>query len=140
MRLAYALVCVLACIAIDAAAADGYRCISKHAIELTEAGDLKRTSATEVLLASDSDNEFVVDAKSGRMLGGGAIVNWNDGTGSPRVIDQGSTVQSFKVLTIHGPTFVSVDYLQIETFLPGPNKPFIFVKRGQIVSGTCVLY
>ena len=77
---------------------------------------------------------FFVHRQSG-VVRGSSISNSNS-NGTPKVIDAGSSVQSFKVMTEYSP-MSSVDYLEIQEFSNGSKKPFIFYSIFSVYSGLC---
>ena len=113
-------------------AIDAYKCTVLDASGLNDDGRLGSTSFTGWYL----DKEFVVDKGTGRVKGG---LSNNNGYGQPQVLDYGSVSQAFKALTIFKP-FITVNYLYIEEFHDGNEKPFMFIDGNQVFSGKCVAY
>lgn len=82
--------------------------------------------------------EFTVDRKTGLMVGSLK----NSYVTSPQVIDIGSSENSYKVVStmrvIEGAGAGSNIYaLNVEEFVEGPTKPFIFLQNNKVFFGSC---
>ena len=113
-------------------AGDAYKCTVKQTAGLRDNGEMSETNFSKLYLGK----EFVVDKRTGLMNGG--LSNHN-AYGQPKVIDYGSSQQSFKVITIFNP-MTAVDYLYVEEFKANSEKPFIFITCQDIFSGICIVY
>lgn len=131
------LLIISAMLAVCASASEGYKCTSKQILQRLPDGTLGSGSMSKMLMRMNT--EFVVDRTSGRMIGSKGFSNHNEGYGVPKVIDPGSSEQSFKVLTMYSP-HTSVAYLQIEEYREGKAKPFSFFDGLIVVAGTCSPY
>lgn len=121
---------------VAAAPLRDYRCTVEQVITLRE-----RTGLTvEEAGRRSSPMEFTVDRNTGIMVG--ALKNSWGSDRQPRIVDPGSTENSFKVVTIvdrnnsWGPG-TSVEYLTIMEFWDGPMKGFTFITELGIYAGTC---
>ena len=115
-------------------ASDGYKCEIKQALGLSDEGGLTKGGVASAVLEMNST--FIVDRGTGRLIGSKGFSNENGQFGQPQVIDDGSSEQSFKVLTIYKPR-TSVAFLEIREFEKSKKKPFIYFGAGLIVSGIC---
>jgi len=115
-----------------AQAIDAYKCTIDYTAGLHDSGEIAPTSFSKLL----QSKEFVVDKGTGRITGG---VSNHSASGQPQVLDYGSDVQSFKVLTIFKPN-TTVSYLYIKEFSDNQEKPFIFISASNVFSGKCVAY
>lgn len=120
---------------VAAAPLRDYRCTVEQVITLRESTGLTVEEAGR----RSSPMEFTVDRNTGIMVG--ALKNsW--GSYKPRIVDPGSTENSFKVVTIMDRTNswgpgTSVEYLTITEFWDGPRKGFTFIDELGIYAGTC---
>lgn len=118
----------------SAVALEDYKCTVKDAESLENNGLLEETSWSKLL----NGQEFVIERATGKIVGGNGISNHNGKFGQPKVIDKGSSKQSYKVLTVYGPN-VAVTYLQVSEFSSETEKPFLLMTNStDVLSGTCV--
>jgi len=120
-----------------------YSCTIKKVYSLGDTGLM--SAITNGYMEGDT---FSIDRQSGRASG--AIKNYNpnafpcrDGIGlsrcnEPLLIDPGSSEQYFKAITVYGSHNPSVEYLVVEEFAEGSEKPFIHVDGGWVKSGICI--
>jgi hypothetical protein len=92
----------------------------------------------ELELVKDSPRvgqEFAVIKKTGEVLG-----DVMDTLKNPKVIASGSKSNSYKVIWVQkseGKNGAFVDYLNIEEFGSGSQKPFGFFSGGLLMTGVC---
>jgi hypothetical protein len=109
-----------------------FRCTVFGVNDLAESGVLVPSKLANVLKSS----KFSVDSGTGRVIGG-LVQNHNE-HGNPKVLDRGSSEQSFKAITIYEP-YPAVDYLQINVYSKSNEKPFLFIDSfAGAITGTCV--
>lgn len=77
---------------------------------------------------------FSVNRSTGE-ISGKPISNTN-AFGYPEVLDNGSSEQAFKVITVYKP-YVYVSYLQINEYEDGSQKPFVFYDQTTMYTGLC---
>ena len=131
MRAEMILVALMTIAATEAVALESYECNVKEGMSLSEDGSLQKKGGFADIAVG---TKFTVDRRTGRVLG--KISNHN-AYGQPKVIDPGSSEQSFKAITIYQPN-VTVDLLIIQQFSDSPEKPFIFLfYNTSVLSGTC---
>jgi hypothetical protein len=109
---------------------DGYAFEIKTTVQLQGDGSLSRNNYTSVFV----HRHFIVDVETGCMIGD--VTNHNGTLGQPQVIFRGDTENSLRVLTVYHPN-PSTDLLEVETFVKGPVKPFLFTSNSHIMAGTC---
>ena len=116
-------------------ASGDFKCVVKEAYTLDANGKL----STKADSAKNKINkEFTVNRQTGQMSGGG-FVNTMSGQ-MPSVYNYLPNENGFKAITIYKPNF-TVDYLQIDEYVDGKNKPFIYKGAwGTIVTGICTYY
>lgn len=115
-----------------ALAGGAYKCTINYTAGLKDDGQMSETAYSKLRLG----REFVVDKGTGRMQGG--LSNYN-AYGQPKVLDYGSSNQSFKAITIYKPMTL-VDYLYVQEFNDNREKPFLFLNGKDTFSGTCIIY
>jgi hypothetical protein len=107
-----------------------YVCTVKNVYALKKEGTLEE-NATHLLVSEGST--FVVERKTGRMLGDLSSTGW---IGRNEVLDLGSGSQSYKALYV-SPPHVHVRLLLIKEYEEGDEKPFLFVEDTDIYTGLC---
>ena len=116
-------------------ASGDFKCVVKEAYILDSNGKLnaKANSAK-----SKINKEFTVNRQTGQMSGGG-FINTMSGQ-MPTVFNYLPNENGFKAITIYKPNF-TVDYLQINEYEEGKNKPFFYKGAwGIIATGICNYY
>lgn len=108
-----------------------YRCAINIFFTLNDQGTLTETKLGSLYLG----RSFTVERVSGETSGLSIALNKND-YGSPEVLDRGSAVQAFKVLTVYKP-YITITYLYIQEFISKKEKPFFMVDGSTILSGSC---
>jgi len=115
--------------------ANDFRCIVKESYTLEDNGKL--SSDTNVAKSS-LNKEFIVNRQTGQITGGG-FTNTMSGQ-MPKVYNYLPSENGFKAITIYKPNY-TVDYLQINEFREGKEKPFIYKGAwGEIITGVCTAY
>ena len=131
MRVRYVLVALLLLFLSGNVAAGelAYTCEVNKVYKLTENSTLE-TSAFEKQMKGSS---FSVSRVTGEIIG--EVVPTLPAT-STRVVNKGSSENSFKAVADYGDQF---QILEVQEFRPGPIKPFIAMSMGGagIVTGTC---
>lgn len=118
----------------NAASSSAYKCHIKNLKHLNDSGELVDFWDDETFKVMKK--ELVVDRDTGRMSGATS----NHGPyGQPRVIDKGNDEQAYKALTIVEP-FTTVDFLYVQEFAKGAEKPFFFITGERYYSGLCRNY
>ena len=110
----------------------GYKCTIKSAVEVNDEGVIEDNKLYRLAVGKD----FTIDRLTGRMVG---ELSNHSAYGSPEILDSGSTVQSFKVLTVRHPR-VFVDYLVVKEFVDSKEKPFYFTTDTSTFTGLCEHY
>lgn len=110
-------------------ALDDYRCTIEQVISASSEKPLGRMFI---------GREFTVDRASGRMAG----TLKNAFITEPKVIDYGSTENSYKVVTTMrmeegAGAGSSIFALTIEEFVEGERKGFVFLADGEVYQGWC---
>jgi hypothetical protein len=126
--LVVAAICTALLIGVANAHSSGYRCTVKDAVT-ADAGVIRRTDFTKSFVGK----EFVVDRSNGKMLGDFASgIGWD-----PKILDYGSSQQSFKVAYTSAP-YVHVRLLNVSEFGAGNQKDFFMTDEDNFFSGKCV--
>lgn len=122
------LVMTAICIAflIVPASASGYRCTVKDAVT-ADGGVISHTELTKTYIGK----EFIVDRGNGRMMGHFSGSGWD-----PKVLDYGSSQQSFKVMYTSAP-YVHVRTLTVQEFATDGLKNFFMLDEDNFFSGKC---
>lgn len=125
-----ALIILLALLASSHSLAGGdYKCVVTNAIEPNLKGGLDEVGDRSVI-----GKEFTVDRISGVVSG----ILKNNYLEPPVVLDQGSSENSFKVLTItKNKVTSSIRSLVVEEFVDGPKKPFVYLSNATVFYGVC---
>lgn len=110
----------------SASAVGDFKCKVIEDKKLTETGKFADAPISYV------DREFVIDRSSGKMIG--TPTNQN-AFGTPTLIHAGDDKWSLKAVTIYNDK--SVEFLRVDTFVEGPQKPFLFVQVLGVASGVC---
>jgi hypothetical protein len=122
-----------------AANANSMRCKLVQVMELTVDGSLQENSLASLY----AQNDLVVDLATGVIYHPGF---GNESYPNKTVLDAGSRSSSFKMLasSIPGPAsdfenavFVNTVFLQIDTWVETPEKPFIVVESQNVGTGVC---
>lgn len=123
-------------------AIDAYKCTVKEAKRLSNDGVLEESEYAKQSLPAGS--EFIVDKHSGRASG--AIRNHKQ-YAEPEVLTLGSEQTGYRALTINGVInrdesggLVYPMYLYIGEHRKSSEKPFYYVDRFYIVTGSCIPY
>ena len=116
-------------------ASNNFKCIVKDSFTLENNGMLsKKTNAAK----NKINKEFTVNRQTGQMTGGG-FINTMSGQ-MPIVYNHMPSENGFKAITIYKPNY-TVDYLQINEYVKGKEKPFFYKGAwGGMVSGLCTYY
>jgi hypothetical protein len=107
-----------------------YLCKIMNILELSDDGNLSDSQTFKFMVGKT----FFVDRVSGVIHGNG--VSNSNLSGTPRVLDSGSSQQAFKVMTEYAP-MVSVAYLEIKEYSDFNEKSFIFYRLHDVYTGTC---
>ena len=107
-----------------------YQCVVQQVAEVDAAGKLKTTKPSSQL-------SFSVSRKSGAIIGAPFSNTVSISATNIQVLDYGSKDQAFKVLSVYKGAFTSVDYLVVEEFADGQDKPFRGMAMSSIYTGTC---
>ena len=92
----------------------------------------------ELVVAQDSPRlgqEFAVVKKTGEVIG-----DVMDSLKNPKVVASGSAGNSYKVIWVQkskGKNGAFVDYLNIDEYVSGNQKPFGFFSGGLLMTGVC---
>ena len=122
-------------IATNCYAFNNFKCVVKDSVTLEKNGKL---SASTNVAKSNMHKEFVVNRITGQITGGG-FVNTMSGQ-MPKVYDYLPKENGYKAITIYNPN-LTVDYLQINEYVEGKEKPFFYKGAwGGMVSGICTYY
>ena len=120
---------------INCYASNNFKCVVKDSVTLEKNGKL---SASTNVAKSNMHKEFVVNRITGQITGGG-FVNTMSGQ-MPKVYDYLPKENGYKAITIYNPN-LTVDYLQINEYVEGKEKPFFYKGAwGGMVSGICTYY
>lgn len=113
-----------------------FKCQVKESMTLADNGVMEKSSNVAKM---NNGKEFTVNRSTGIITGGG-FINSMSGR-APEVLDAYDPSQnSYKAITIYKPNY-TVDYLEINEYVKGEKKPFIFKAAwGSIVTGVCVYY
>lgn len=110
-------------------ALEDYKCKVSSAFEVDNNGQ-----RIEKYLAPMTGREFTVDRLTGLMIGSLK----NSYLTTPKVLDFGSSENSFKVITVMKNDITSNVYvLVVEEFSENMRKPFIFTNNSSVFYGTC---
>ena len=130
------LTCILlSAFAFPVFASNNFKCAVLDAFTLGDNGkvDHKSNVALNAL-----KKEFTVNRQTGQITGGG-FVNTMSGQ-MPTVYDYLPLENGYKAITIYKPN-PTVDYLQINEYVDGPKKSFIYKGAwGTTVTGLCTYY
>lgn len=107
-----------------------YQCSVQQAAEVDVAGKMKTYKPSPQLI-------FSVSRRTGTIIGAPFSNTISPSTTTVQVIDYGGKEQSFKVLSVYKGTFTNADYLIIEEFTEGQEKPFRGMAMSSIYTGTC---
>ena len=120
---------------VNCYASNNFKCVVKGSFTLEKNGKL---SAETDVAKSNMNKEFVVNRITGQITGGG-FVNTMSGQ-MPTVLDYLPKENGYKAITIYKPN-PTVDYLQINEYVEGKEKPFFYKGAwGSMVSGICTYY
>ena len=116
-------------------ASNNFKCLVKDAVSLESNGLLSREPK---VAKSNIGKEFIVNRVTGHITGSG-YTNTMSGQ-QPLVYDYLPSENGYKAITIYKPNH-TVDYLQINEYVEGKEKPFFYKGAwGEMVSGVCVYY
>lgn len=107
-----------------------YQCTVVDASDVGDKGEMRNRK--DMLSKKLS---FMVDRASGTIVGA-PFGNASAAKANITVLDAGSKQQAYKVLTVYKP-HVLVDYLQVQEFVDGVDKPFFGISFGVFVTGVC---
>lgn len=113
-----------------------FKCQVKESMTLSNDGVMEKSSNVAKM---NSGKEFTVNRSTGVITGGGFVNNMSGR--APDVLDAyDPSENSYKAITIYKPNY-TVDYLEINEYVKGDKKPFIFKAAwGSIVTGVCTYY
>ncbi|MFL0802401.1 MAG: hypothetical protein K6L81_01700 [Agarilytica sp.] len=118
-----------------AVAFSDFKCVVKDSIYLENDGSLNHKTN---LATAYIGKEFTVNRSSG-LISGGGLTNSMSGI-MPSVYDYRPKDNGYKAVTHYKPNN-TIDYLQINQFTEGNEKPFFFKGAfGTMVSGICRAY
>ncbi len=128
------LICVVSLSGYSLAANQDYKCEIER-VSVVEGND---SNTYKMFAESFIGQEFTVDRKTGLMVGSLK----NSYVTSPQVIDIGSSENSYKVVSTmrvdQGAGAGSNIYaLNVDEFIEGPKKPFVFLQNNKVFFGTC---
>ena len=119
---------------VNSYASNNFKCVAKGSVTLEKDG---RLSADTIVAKKRLNKEFVVNRVTGQITWG--FINTMSGQ-MPTVYDYLPSENSYKAITIYKPNF-TVDYLQINEYVEGKEKPFFYKGAwGEMVSGICTYY
>ena len=132
MRRLTALLACLLPLCSEANARD-FRCEAKAQSDVSESGTLEENNFAPAVIGE----RFSVDRETGRIVDD---LLYNDRFSAPRVLNPGSASNAFRVINVQETPFAGpiVDYLEIQTFAEGEEKPFLLLDDTLgIVTGIC---
>lgn len=123
------LLCLLGISQPASTAAFGYTCNVLELYQLSDEGTLVKDPFSDAM----AGKTFSISRTTGQVIGEVLATFWPD---SMRVINEGSTANSFKTVASAGG---QVQVLEVQEFRDGPVKPFIAMSMGGagLVTGTC---
>ena len=127
------LITALALISVSAWGFDSYKCTIKSTVEVGKKGVVEHVPINIDLTGL----EFVVDRDTGRMLG--ALENHDMGI-APKVMQRGGDQHPFTAIANHHDGYPYVEYLQVDEWKDGYQKPFTYMSSGRLYTGLCEHY
>ncbi len=107
-----------------------YQCTALKAVGVNQKGEV--VDRKEMLIQK---NTFVVDRQSGRIVGA-PFGNANTAAENIKILEDGKSKNSFKVITTYKPSSL-IDYLEIREFEDKEEKSFYGISFSTYVTGIC---